>query len=90
MKITTEVSGQDMAAVLMKNTSPVGETNHDNESNTKLREVTEAVMSMINDIWWIYYKNKDCNQASTKEASDIAKAALLVVKEMLEEISEDG
>lgn len=51
--------------------------------------MTEAVISMINDIWWIYYKNKDCNQASMKEASDIAKTALLVIKEMLEELSED-
>lgn len=89
MKITTEVSGQDIATVLMKNTSPVGETNHDNESNTKLREVTEAVRSLINDMWWIYYQNKDRNEASVKEASDIAKTALLGVKEALEELSEE-
>ena len=89
MKITTEVSEQDIATVLMKNTSPVGETNHDNESNTKLREVTEAIRSIIDDIWWIYYQNKDRNEDSAKEASDIAKTALLGIKETLEELSEE-
>lgn len=89
MKITTELSGKDVATLLMKNTSPVGETNHDNESNAKLRDVTEAVKSIIDDIWWIYYQNKDRNEDSVKEASDIAKTALLGVKETLEELSED-
>lgn len=89
MKITAEVSGQDLAAVLMDKTSPIGETNHDRQSNAKLREVVEAVGSMIGDIWWIYYQNKDRNEASVKEASDIAKTALLGVKEALEELSEE-
>lgn len=89
MKITAEVSGQDMAAVLMKDTSPVGETTHDNESNAKLREVTESVGNMISDIWWIYDHNKNRNEASMKEASDIAKNALLGIKEALEDLSEE-
>lgn len=89
MKITTEVSGHDIATLLMKNTSPVGDTNHDNESNTKLREVAEVARSIIDDMWWIYYENKDCNEYSVKEASGIAKNALLGIKEMLEELSED-
>lgn len=89
MKITTEVSGQDMALVLMQNTSPVGETCHDNVSNTKLREAAEIVGSMINDIWRIYYQNKDRQEASAKESSDIAKETLLSIKETLENVSED-
>ncbi|WP_134658808.1 hypothetical protein [Weissella cibaria] len=89
MKITTEVSGQDLATVLMKDTSPVGETTYDNESNAKLCEVTEAVGNMITDIWWIYDHNKNRNEASMKEASDIAKNALLGIKEALEDLSEE-
>ncbi|MBJ7625141.1 hypothetical protein [Weissella confusa] len=89
MKITTEVSGQDMALVLMQNTSPVGETCHDNVSNAKLREAAEIVGSMINDIWRIYYQNKDRQEASAKESSDIAKETLLSIKETLENVSEE-
>ncbi|WP_447409099.1 hypothetical protein ACDP95_03015 [Weissella confusa] len=89
MRITAEVSWQDMATVLMDNTSPVGDTYHDKVSNAKLLEVTEIVTRMIDDIWWIYYQNKDRNEASVKEASDIAKTALLGVKEALEELSEE-
>lgn len=89
MKITAEVSWQDMATVLMYNTSPVADTYHDKVSNAKLLEVTEIVTKMIDDIWWIYYQNKDRNEASVKEASDIAKTALLGVKEALEELSEE-
>lgn len=89
MKITTEVSGQDMALVLMQNTSPVGETYHDNASNAKLREVAEVVGSLIDDIWWIYYQNKDRQEASAKESSDIAKETLLSIKETIENVSED-
>lgn len=89
MKITAEVSGQDMAAVLMKDTSPFGETNHDRESNAKLREVTGIVESIVSDILWIYQQNKDLNEASMKEAADIAKNALLSIKEDLEDLSEE-
>lgn len=89
MKITTEVSSQDITATLMNDTSPVGETNHDMKSNTKLREVTGIVESIVSDILWIYQQNKDLNEASMKEAANIAKNALLSIKEDLEDLSEE-
>lgn len=89
MKITTEVSSQDITATLMNDTSPFGETNHDRESNAKLREVTEIAESMISDILWIYDQNKDRNEASMKWAADIAKNALLGIKEALKDLSEE-
>ncbi|MFL4498472.1 hypothetical protein [Weissella sp. MSCH1] len=89
MKITTELSSQDITATLVNDTSPFGETNHDRESNAKLREVTDIVESMISDVLWIYQQNKDRNEASMKEAADIAKCSLLSIKEDLEDLSEE-
>ncbi|WP_270310631.1 hypothetical protein [Weissella cibaria] len=89
MKIITEVSSQDITATLVNDTSPFGETNHDRESNAKLREVTDIVESMISDVLWIYQQNKDRNEASMKEAADIAKHVLLSIKEDLEDFSEE-
>lgn len=89
MKIETEVSIRCIVTTLMDNTSPVGETNHDHESNAKLREVSGVVASMVGDIWWIYYENSKRNEASMKEAADIAKNALLGIKEALEDLSEE-
>lgn len=89
MKIITEVSSQDITATLVNDTSPFAETNHDRESNAKLREVTDIVESMISDVLWIYQQNKDRNEASMKEAADIAKHALLSIKEDLEDFSEE-
>ncbi|NFA02008.1 hypothetical protein [Weissella cibaria] len=89
MKITTEVSSQDITATLMNDTSPSGETHHDKESNAKLREVTEIAESVVSDFLWIYHQNKDRNEASMKEAADIAKYALLSIKEYLEDFSEE-
>lgn len=89
MKITTEISSQDITTTLMNDTSPFGETNHDMESNAKLREVVEIAESIISDVLWIYQQNKNRNEASMKEASDIAKYSLLSIKEDLEDLSEE-
>ncbi|MBU7561156.1 hypothetical protein KGP40_04400 [Weissella cibaria] len=89
MEIVTEVSSQNMVAMLIDNTSPFGETNHDRESNAKLREVTEVAESIVSDFLWVYQQNKDRNEASMKEAADIAKNALLSIKEDLEDLSEE-
>lgn len=89
MKISAEVSRQDIISILVNDTSPVGETNHDRKSNAKLREVTGIVESIVSDILWIYQQNKGLNEASMKETADIAKNALLSIKRDLEDFSEE-
>ncbi len=88
MILKGKVDAETLVAILMNDTRAVGETNTDKDRNEKLSEVADVTVRLVDELLWISDSNKDDSRASVKQSADISKAALLEVKEHLEDLNE--
>lgn len=88
MILKGKVDAETLVAILMNDTRAVGETNTDKDRNEKLSEVADVTVRLVDELLWIPDSNKDDSRASVKQSADISKAALLEVKEHLEDLNE--
>lgn len=88
MILKGKVDAATLVAILMNDTRAVGETNIDKDRNEKLSEIADVTVRLVDELLWISGSNKDDSRASVKQSANISKAALLEVKEHLEDLNE--